>query len=101
AYLEMTLANAIKKQEPVCISNVFWIGSQDELQAAQKKDPADQSNAKQQSIALKGVADDTAIPAGMPVRLAGGTHWFNGTVVDKGIPGQPLKLIVYFARPGG
>ncbi len=101
AYIEMTLANAIKKQDPVRVSNVFWIGSDDELQAAQKKEPADPSNKELQSIVLKGIPDDAAVPAGMPARFAGGTHWFNGTVIEKSTAGQPLKLIVYLARPGG
>lgn len=101
AYLEMTAANAIKKQEPVRISSVFWIGSQAELQTAQQKKPADPSNKELHAVELKAVADDLALPAGMPARFAGGTHWFNATVLEKSAAGKPLKLVVYLARPGG
>jgi hypothetical protein len=101
AYLEMTLANAIKKQDPVRVSNVFWMGSQEELQAAQKKDPPDPGNKELSAISLSGLADDADVPAGMPVRWAAGTHWYQGTVMEKGTVGKPLKLAVYLARPGG
>ena len=101
AYIEMTLANAIKKQEPVRISNVFWIGTDDELQTAKKKNPANPNDKNLKSIALKSVTDAAVVPAGMPVRLAAGPNWLNGIVMDKGIAGQPLQLILYAARPGG
>jgi hypothetical protein len=101
AYVEMTVANVAKKQDPVRVSNVFWIGSQEELKAAQKKDPADPADKELHAVALKTVGDSDVVPAGLPVRWAGGTHWFKGTVMEKSAAGQPLKLIVYLARPGG
>ncbi|WP_425613799.1 hypothetical protein NA78x_003642 [Anatilimnocola sp. NA78] len=100
-YLEMTIANAVKKQDPVRVSNVFWFGSPQELKAAQQKDPPDPNNAELQAVPLQGLADDEAVPAGMPVRFAGGSRWFKGTVVEKTAASEPLKLIVYLARPGG
>ncbi len=102
AYMEMSVASIAKKQPPVRISNVIWIGSADELKTAQKAgDPVDPADKEKQAVAVKTVADDDALPAGMPVKFAGGSRWFNATLVEKSAAGQPLKLVVYFAKPGG
>ncbi|WP_254509474.1 hypothetical protein [Anatilimnocola floriformis] len=101
AYVEMTVANAVKAQPPVRISNIFWIGSAAELQAAQKKELVDPRNSELRAVVTKTVAENANVAAGTPVRFSGGTHWFKGTVAEKSNEGEPLKLIVYFARPGG
>jgi len=87
----------------VRISNVFWIGTQDELKVAQKKDPPDPNNAELKSIALQGLADDAAVAR----RNASPICWRDAIgskapVVEKGaLPDSLSSWIVYFARPGG
>ncbi len=80
---------------------MFWIGTQAELQAAQKKEPIDPTNSEAKSVVLTGITDDETLPAGMPIRFAGGQSWFKGAVLEKSVKGQPLNLVVYLARPGG
>lgn len=101
AYIEMTVANVVKKQDPVRISNMFWIGTPEQLKAAQKSDPADPNNAELKPFAVKTVPDDALVPAGMPIRFAGGTHWYRGNVMKQAVAGKPLEIVVYLAKPGG
>ncbi len=100
-YLEMRASSPFQKTPPMRLSKVLWLGTREQLAAAQKQGPPpaltpNSSTAPETTSLPEGVA----LPEGAPVKYLAGDRWRPATVAQASEAQGQLTLLVFFARPG-